>query len=87
MPQNVSGAGVGAAARLPPERPAGGLPAAVPGRAGAGPAVLADSHPGIGLTKVLTTVSWLIACGAVVFLWQRPSSAFFRAAGASGRPA
>jgi serine/threonine kinase PknH len=49
--------------------------------------VLADPHPGIGLTKVLTTLSWLIACGAVVFLWQRPSSTFFQAAGASGRPA
>jgi serine/threonine protein kinase len=49
--------------------------------------VLADSHPGIGLTKVLTTLSWLIACGAVVFLWQRPSSAFFQAAETSGRPA
>jgi serine/threonine kinase PknH len=47
--------------------------------------VLADSHPGIGLTKVLTTLSWLIACGAVVFLWQRPSSAFFKVAAASGR--
>jgi eukaryotic-like serine/threonine-protein kinase len=30
--------------------------------------VLANSHPGIGLAKVLTTLSWLIACGAVVFL-------------------
>ena len=40
--------------------------------------VLANSHPGIGLAKVLTTLSWLIACGAVVFLWQRPSSAFFQ---------
>jgi Protein kinase domain len=49
--------------------------------------VLANSHPGIGLTKVLTTLSWLIACGAVVFLWQRPSSTFFRAATAPGRPA
>ena len=49
--------------------------------------VLVNSHPGIGLTKVLTTLSWLIACGAVVFLWQRPSSAFFQAAGAPGRPA
>jgi serine/threonine protein kinase len=49
--------------------------------------VLASSHPGIGLTKVLTTLSWLIACGAVVFLWQRPSSAFFQAAAAPGRPA
>ena len=42
--------------------------------------VLANAHPGIGLTKVLTTVSWLIACGAVVFLWKRPSSAIFRTA-------
>jgi len=42
--------------------------------------VLANAHPGIGLTKALTTVSWLIACGAVVFLWKRPSSAFFRTA-------
>ena len=49
--------------------------------------VLANSHPGIGLAKVLTTLSWLIACGAVVFLWQRPSSAFFQAAAAPGRPA
>jgi hypothetical protein len=49
--------------------------------------VLVNTHPGIGLTKVLTTLSWLIACGAVVFLWQRPSSAFFQAAAAPGRPA
>jgi hypothetical protein len=40
--------------------------------------VVADAHPGFVLTKVVTAVSWLIACGAVVFLWQRPSSAFFR---------
>ena len=49
--------------------------------------VLVNSHPGLGLTKVLTTLSWLIACGAVVFLWQRPSSAFFQRAAARGRPA
>ena len=49
--------------------------------------VLFNSHPGLGLTKVLTTLSWLIACGAVVFLWQRPSSAFFQRAVAPGRPA
>ena len=49
--------------------------------------VLANSHPGIGLAKVLTTLSGLIACGAVVFLWQRPSSAFFQAAATPGRPA
>ena len=41
--------------------------------------VLASTHAGIGPAKVLTTLSWLIACGAVVFLWQRPSSVFFRA--------
>jgi hypothetical protein len=47
--------------------------------------VLVNSHPGLGLAKLLTTLSWLIACGAVVFLWQRPSSAFFYAA-VPGRP-
>jgi len=47
--------------------------------------VLVNPHPGIGLTKVLTTLSWLIACGAVVFLWQRPSSAFFAAAATPAR--
>jgi hypothetical protein len=26
---------------------------------------------------VLTLIGWLIGGGAVVFLWQRPSSAFF----------
>ena len=41
--------------------------------------VLANSHPGLGLAKALTIISWLIACGAVVFLWRRPSSAFFAA--------
>ena len=49
--------------------------------------VLVNSHPGLGLTKVLTALSWLIACGAVVFLWQRPSSAFFQGTAAPGRPA
>ena len=49
--------------------------------------VLVNSHPGIGLTKVLTALSWLIACGAVVFLWQRPSSVFFAGATAPRRPA
>jgi hypothetical protein len=45
--------------------------------------VQANSHPGIGLTKLLTFVGWPIACAAVAFLWQRPSSAFFRAAALS----
>ena len=49
--------------------------------------VLVNAHPGLGLTKVLTTLSWLIACGAVVFLWKRPSSAFFQGAAGPGRPA
>ena len=47
-------------------------------------AVLGNSHPGIGLAKLLTGISWLIGCAAVVFLWQRPSSAFFGTA-APGR--
>ena len=42
-------------------------------------ALLANAHPGIGLTKVLTGIGWLIGLGAVVFLWQRPSGAFFNA--------
>ena len=46
--------------------------------------VLANSHPGIGLVKLLTAIGWLISCGAVVFLWQRPSSVFFSTA-APGR--
>ncbi len=42
--------------------------------------VITSKHPGIGLTKLLTIIGWLIACGAVVFLWQRPSSEFFKPA-------
>jgi serine/threonine protein kinase len=48
--------------------------------------VLANSHADLGPAKLLTTLSWLIACGAVVFLWQRPSSVFFQAT-ATRRPA
>jgi hypothetical protein len=40
--------------------------------------VLGDPHAGIAAAKLLTVVNWLISCGAVVFLWQRPSRAFFR---------
>jgi serine/threonine protein kinase len=49
--------------------------------------VLVNPHADLGPAKLLTTLSWLIACGAVVFLWQRPSSLFFRTAAAPGRPA
>jgi eukaryotic-like serine/threonine-protein kinase len=49
--------------------------------------VLANKHPGIGPVKVLTLFGWLIALCAVVFLWQRQSSAFFGAAAARRRPA
>jgi serine/threonine protein kinase len=40
--------------------------------------VLGNPHSGIAVAKLLTVVSWLIACAAAVFLWQRASSAFFR---------
>ena len=46
--------------------------------------VLTNSHPGLGLAKLLTAIGWLISCGAAVFLWQRPSSVFFGTA-APGR--
>jgi hypothetical protein len=48
-------------------------------------AVLGNTHPGIERARLLTVISWLIACGAVVFLWQRPSNAFFRARAAIHR--
>jgi hypothetical protein len=41
--------------------------------------ILARSQPALAPAKVLTVIGWLIACGAVVFLWQRASSLFFRA--------
>ena len=39
--------------------------------------VVASSQAGLGPAKALTLIGWLIGCGAVVFLWQRPSIAFF----------
>ncbi len=39
--------------------------------------VLLNTHPGLGLAKVLTLLSWLIGGGAVLLLWQRASGAFF----------
>ena len=41
--------------------------------------VVASSQVGLGPAKVLTLIGWLIGLGAVVALWQRPSSAFFTA--------
>jgi FtsH-binding integral membrane protein len=41
--------------------------------------VLASSQEGVGPAKVLTLIGWLIGLGAVVALWQRPSSTFFTA--------
>jgi len=47
--------------------------------------VVANSRAGLGPTKVVAVIGWLIASGAVVFLWRRSSSAFFAAA-APDRP-
>ncbi len=47
--------------------------------------VVASSRAGLGPTKVVAVIGWLIASGAVVFLWRRSSSAFFSAT-APGRP-
>ncbi len=41
--------------------------------------VLASSQAGLGPAKVLTLIGWLIGLGAVMALWQRPSSTFFTA--------
>ena len=47
--------------------------------------VVASSQAGLGPAKVLTLIGWLIGLGAVVALWQRPSSAFFNARRPVGR--
>jgi serine/threonine protein kinase len=49
-------------------------------------AVVANSTPDLGPTKVVVVIGWLVACAAVVFLWQRSSTAFFSSTGAPGRP-
>ena len=41
--------------------------------------VVGSSQAGLAPAKVLTLIGWLIGLGAVVALWQRPSSAFFAA--------
>jgi serine/threonine kinase PknH len=47
--------------------------------------VVASSRAGLGPTKVVAVIGWLIASGAVVFLWRRSSTAFFSATD-PGRP-
>jgi hypothetical protein len=46
--------------------------------------VVGSSQAGLAPAKVLTLIGWLIGLGAVVALWQRPSSAFFTAGARSG---
>jgi hypothetical protein len=47
--------------------------------------VATSSQAGLGPAKALTLIGWLIGLGAVVALWQRPSSAFFTARGPASR--
>jgi hypothetical protein len=47
--------------------------------------VAASTQAGLGPAKVLSLIGWLIGAAAVVFLWQRASSAFFTAQGAASR--
>jgi hypothetical protein len=47
--------------------------------------VAASPQAGLGPAKVLTLIGWLIGAAAVVFLWQRASSAFFTAQAAPNR--
>jgi len=47
--------------------------------------VVTSSQAGLGPAKVLTLIGWLIALGAVMALWQPPSSAFFTARRPAGR--
>ena len=47
--------------------------------------VVTSSQAGLGPAKVLTLIGWLIALGAVMALWQPPSSAFFTAQASPNR--
>jgi hypothetical protein len=47
--------------------------------------VCTSSQAGLGPAKTLTLIGWLIGLGAVVALWQSPSSAFFSARRPAGR--
>ena len=47
--------------------------------------IVTSSQAGLGPAKVLTLIGWLIALGAVMALWQPPSSAFFTAQASPNR--
>jgi hypothetical protein len=47
--------------------------------------VATSGQAGLGPAKVLTLIGWLIGLGAVVALWQPPSSAFFTAQASPNR--
>jgi hypothetical protein len=47
--------------------------------------VVASVQTDLAPAKALTLIGWLIGCGAVVALWQRPSSAFFTAQASRNR--
>jgi protein kinase-like protein len=47
--------------------------------------VAASTQAGLGPAKVLSLIGWLIGLGAVVALWQPPSSAFFHAQASPNR--
>jgi len=47
--------------------------------------VAASSQAGLGPAKVLSLIGWLIGLGAVIALWQPPSSAFFAAQASPNR--
>jgi serine/threonine protein kinase len=47
--------------------------------------VVASTQAGFGPAKVLSLIGWLIGLGAVIALWQPPSSAFFSDTGRPGR--
>ena len=47
--------------------------------------VATSSQAGLGPAKVLTLIGWLIGLGAVMALWQPPSSAYFSARRPAGR--
>jgi hypothetical protein len=44
-------------------------------------ALVVVAEPSTGLAKIIVAVIWLVGLCAIVLLWQRESSEFFRAAG------